>query len=450
MPSSTSDVSDKQSNTSTLSQSPSQTSSSILFSTDRVALIDIPTSIADAQQSCPCVPTSSLISCNPLTSPYPNHEPKSEAARDKLRQKMATENDNLYADLISSALALVRKSYTGPWFLPRTVVSQDDQPLSKKRKVGDTSSDIESVRDDLLHQLSSNPQSCSFNWRDMKDQQRASEPLPETSLWPKYLHNPSNVARILEIAPTPLRAPASFYIPPGAAFYLGDCSASRSFHMAVKDVAEQLETSRSFDVIVMDPPWPNASVRRTEKSGRSAYQVSPTVWDVRQLIFEMDIDVLLANQGVIAIWITNKPAVRELVLGEDGLFDSWDVQLEEEWLWIKTTADGEPVSSLDALWRKPYEVLLVGRKYDPRGSDQHVKLTDHSKVERKVIVGLADLHSRKPCLKSLFERFAICPTSTSTKQRVLECFPRYLVSGWWSWGNQVLKFNHTDCWQSKT
>ncbi|KAI5239385.1 MT-A70-domain-containing protein [Aureobasidium subglaciale] len=450
MPSLTSDVSDKQSNTSTLSQKPSPTSSCILFSTDRVALVDIPTSIADAQQFSPCMPTSSLISCNPLASPYPNHEPKSEAARDKLRQKMATENDKLYADLISSALALVRQNYTGPWFLPRTVVSQDDQPLSKKRKLVDTSSDIESVRDDLLHQLSSDPQSCSFDWRDMNDQQRASEPLPETSLCPNYLHNPSSVARILEIASTPLRAPASFYIPSGAAFYLGDCSASRCFHMAVKDVAEQLKTSRSFDVIVMDPPWPNASVRRTEKSGRSAYQVSPTVWDVRQLIFEMDIDVLLANQGVVAIWITNKPAVRELVLGEDGLFDSWNVQLEEEWLWIKTTADGEPVSSLDALWRKPYEVLLVGRKHDPRGSDQHVKLTDHSKVERKVIVGLADLHSRKPCLKSLFERFAICPTSTSTKQRVLECFARYLVSGWWSWGNQVLKFNHTDCWQSKT
>jgi N6-adenosine-specific RNA methylase IME4 len=451
---SASHVPDKQSNTVDRSQSPSSLSSCILYSTDRVALIDIPTSIADAQHNSPGLSTSSLISCNPRSTPFPNHEPKSDAARQKLRQKMATENDDLYADLISSALADIRQNYSGPWYLTRTIVSQSEHSLPQKRKIHDPASDAESIRDDLLHQLSSDAtQSYTFRWRHLDDQQHESEPLPpETSLWPKYLYNSSDVARLLDVSSTSMQAPASFYIPPGAAFYLGDCSNSRSFHLAVKDVAEQLDTPRQFDVIVMDPPWPNASVRRTEKSGRSAYQVSPTVWDIRQLIFEMDIDVLLANDGVIAIWITNKPAVRDLVLGEDGLFDSWDVQLEEEWLWIKTTTEGEPVSSLDALWRKPYEVLLVGRKNDPRRSDQHVNSTDGSKVERRVIVGLADLHSRKPCLESLFKRFAISPTSTSTptKQRILECFARYVVNGWWSWGNQVLKFNHIDCWQSKS
>ncbi|KAI4794795.1 MT-A70-domain-containing protein, partial [Aureobasidium sp. EXF-8846] len=231
---------------------------------------------------------------------------------------MATENDDLYADLISSALADIRQNYSGPWYLPRTIVSQPEHPLPQKRKIHDPASDAESIRDDLLHQLSShNTQSYTFRWRHVDDQHHESEPLPETSLWPKYLYNPSDVARILDVSSTSMQAPASFYIPPGAAFYLGDCSNSRSFHLAVKDVAEQLDTTRQFDVIVMDPPWPNASVRRTEKSGRSAYQVSPTVWDIRQLIFEMDIDVLLANDGVIAIWITNKPAVRDLVLGED-------------------------------------------------------------------------------------------------------------------------------------
>ena len=445
------DVPDKQSNTSDLPPSSSSPSSCILYSTDRVALIDIPTSIADAQQKHPGLSTSSLISCNPRTTPFPNHEPKSDSAREKLRQKMATENDDLYSQLISSSLADIRQNYSGPWYLPRTVVPQSDHSLPQKRKNQETLSDAESVRDNLLHQLSSGTSpSCTYRWRHVDDQQPASEPLPETSSWPKYLYNSSDVTRILDVSSTSMPTPASYYIPPGAAFYLGDCSSPRSFYVAVKDVAEQLDTPRQFDVIVMDPPWPNASVRRTEKSGRSAYECSPTVWDIRQLIFEMDIDVLLATQGVIAIWITNKPAVRDLVLAEDGLFDSWDVQLEEEWLWIKTTTEGEPVSSLDALWRKPYEVLLVGRKNDPRRSDQHVNLTHVSKVERRVIVGLADLHSRKPCLEPLFRRFAISPTPTSTKQRTLECFARYSVAGWWSWGNQVLKFNHTDCWQSKS
>lgn len=453
MPSTTNDLPDKQFNTSDLPQGASSPPSCILYSTDRVALVDIPTSIADAQQNSFFDSTSSLISCAPLKTPYPNHEPKSEAARDKLRQKMATENDDIYADMIASSLATVREEYTGPWCLPRTTINSQSEPtVPQKRKADDPLSDAESARDDLLHQLSSGPiQPYTFRWRELDDQQsRGSEPLPETSLWPKYLYNMSDVARILEIGSTSMSTPARFYVPPRASFYLGDCSSSRPFHMAVRDIAGQLDTPRQFDVIIMDPPWPNASVRRTEKSGRSAYQVSPTVWDVRQLIFEMDIDVLLANEGVIAIWITNKPAVRDLVLGEDGLFESWDVQLEEEWLWIKTTSEGEPVSSLNALWRKPYEILLVGRKRDPRRSDQHVSLTDSSKVERRVIIGVPDLHSRKPCLEALFSRFAINATSTSTKQRILECFARYLVGGWWSWGNQVLKFNHTDCWQSKS
>jgi N6-adenosine-specific RNA methylase IME4 len=447
----TRDGPDKQSNTADMSLRPSSPPSCILYSTDRVALVDIPTSIADAQQKSPGLSTSSLISCNPRTTPFPNHEPKSDAARQKLRQKMATENDDLYTQLISSALADIHQNYSGPWYLPRTIVSQPETSLPQKRKIQDPLPDAESIRDDLLHQLSSDTtQSYTYRWRNVDHQQHESEPLSETSLWPKYLYNSSDVTRILDVSSTPMQTPASFYIPPRAAFYLGDCSNSRSFHLAVRDVAEQLDTPRQFDVIVMDPPWPNASVRRTEKSGRSAYQVSPTVWDIRQLIFEMDIDVLLANEGVVAIWITNKPAVRDLVLGEDGLFDSWDVQLEEEWLWIKTTTEGEPVSCLDALWRKPYEVLLVGRKNDSRRGDQHVNSTHGFKVERKVIVGLADLHSRKPCLDQLFNRFAISPTSTSTKQRTLECFARYAVSGWWSWGNQVVKFNHTDCWQSKS
>ncbi|KAH0238242.1 MT-A70-domain-containing protein, partial [Aureobasidium melanogenum] len=303
---------------------------------------------------------------------------------------MATEHDDLYAQLISSALATIRQNYTGPWLLPRTVISQAEHPLPHKRKY-DTTSDAESVRDDLLQQLSSDTTSShTFRWRHMDDQQRAGEPLLETSSRPKYLYNPSNVAPFAFRQGLPsisaiaqIRAPSIWPL---------NMSPSNSTH--------------------------RDNLTRTEKSGRSAYQVSPTVWDVRQLIFEMDIDVLLANEGVIAIWITNKPAVRDLVLGEDGLFDSWDVQLEEEWLWIKTTTEGEPVSSLDALWRKPYEVLLVGRKHDPRRSDQHVKLTDTSKVERRTVRDQRNVninkttHSRVLCeISWCAELHLMCSTS---------------------------------------
>lgn len=439
---------DKQFNTPALPENMSTPPSCILYHKDRVILVDIPTSIAQAQQDSSLPSDTSLISCPPLTTPYPNHEPRSEVARQKLRQKMATENDSLYADLIAESLAAIRKDYSGPWCLPRSYASQPEPHQQHKRKADSVSSDGESVVDDLLHYLSTDAsQHSTFRWHGADRHHHVKELTHETSLWPRYLSNCSKAPRLLEIhSPSLSTSPARFHVPPRSAFYLGECSASRPFHMAVKRVAEELDTPRQFDLIVMDPPWPNASVRRTEKSGRSAYQISSTVWDVRQLIFEMDIDVLLANDAVVAIWITNKPAVRELVLGEDGFFESWDVQLEEEWLWCKTTSDGQPVSSLDAMWRKPYEVLLVGRKRDSMRDDHHVNLTDRPKVQRRVVAGVPDLHSRKPCLKALFSRFGIVPTST--KQRTLECFARYLVDGWWSWGNQVLKFNHTNCWQS--
>lgn len=34
----------------------------------------------------------------------------------------------------------------------------------------------------------------------------------------------------------------------------------------------------------------------------------------------------------------------------------------EEWVWIKPTTDGQPISTLDGLWRRPHEILIIGRK----------------------------------------------------------------------------------------
>ncbi|KAJ9627941.1 hypothetical protein H2203_003160 [Taxawa tesnikishii (nom. ined.)] len=190
----------------------------------------------------------------------------------------------------------------------------------------------------------------------------------------------------------------------------------------------------------MDPPWPNASVRRTKKSGNAPYQVVDSLWDLGNLVFETNLDMLLAEGGLVGIWITNKPAVRDFVLGEDGIFATWGVELEEEWLWVKTTRKGEPVTAIYSLWRKPYEVLLLGRK---RKHGDYAGETTRD-VTRRVIAGVPDLHSRKPCLKELIEPLMPDPS----RYHALEVFARYLVSGWWSWGNEVLKFNYEGWWQS--
>lgn len=145
--------------------------------------------------------------------------------------------------------------------------------------------------------------------------------------------------------------------------------------------------------------------------------------------------MLMAETCLVGFWITNKSAVRELVVGSGGIFETWGIELEEEWIWLKTTMDGEPVSAIDSLWRKPYEILLLGRK--------RPSVSEGGTVKRRTIIGVPDLHSRKPCLKILLEPLMSDPH----EYRALEVFARHLVSGWWSWGNECLKFNWRGFWR---
>lgn len=115
-------------------------------------------------------------------------------------------------------------------------------------------------------------------------------------------------------------------------------------------------------------------------------------------------------------------------------FEEWNVRLCEEWIWAKVTTEGECVSELDGVWRKPYEVLLLGMRDDESGDG-----VVEEKVKRRVIVGVPDLHSRKPCLKTLLE--PLLPQG----YRALEIFARNLTQGWCAWGNEVLKFNWEGC-----
>jgi len=137
---------------------------------------------------------------------------------------------------------------------------------------------------------------------------------------------------------------------------------------------------------------------------------------------------------LVAVWVTNKPAFREMLVWEGGLFEEWGVQLMEEWIWLKVTSIGEPICALDSMWRKPYEVLLIGRRGGERVEGD---------VKRRVVVGVPDLHSRKPNLKTLFEG-VMC--RKGGEYEALEIFARNLTAGWWSWGNEVLKFQTVEHW----
>ena len=427
-----------------------------------ITLLDIPRSISAAQGTFSDPSDNILLSSDPPFSPFPSNEPKSVAAKNKLSNNTVYDGiHSQYREWIWHALDLVRANHHGEWCLPRSFtsssniekqrlgkrkLSKDDPPPSKeyglKKESWKTSSISRDICPDLrCHEMVIRPYLtdasivCSECNTDI------------CAFKSNCSDTPTFASGTLKKNETSF-APLLFRIPPQASFFLGGCEATQAFHAAIRNQAQTHETRRHFDFILFDPPWPNRSVRRTHKTPRSTYTNSCTLGAVKALVLQTDLDSLIADRGLVGMWITNKPAVRDLVLGNDGIFDMWGLILEEEWIWLKTTTYGEPVTVLDSKWRKPYEVLLLGRKQ--RSATTSMKEQVDTNLPRpakhQIIVGVPDLHSRKPCVKELIE-----PLMRQGKRyRALEVFARHLVSGWWSWGDECLKFNDEGFWRKDT
>ncbi|KAK5697604.1 hypothetical protein LTR17_023978 [Elasticomyces elasticus] len=398
-----------------------------------ITLVDIPRSTVAAQGTTDYPCHDQLLSTEPLQTPFQSNEPKSAAAKAKLESDTAHQDvHDEYARLCADAIEQVKLARSSsPSCLPRILVPA--APAARKHE-----------REDDSHPAAS-PSVSNIHYSELP-LQGGDGASTITANGGKMISSVTLLASrhdkqiMLPMHGNHVAPDTNFRIPPRSSFCLGDCANAQDFRAAIREQAEQYDTPRTFDFILLDPPWPNRSVRRTHKTAGSTYQVMGNIRDTENLLYGMDLEMLMANECLVGVWITNKQAVRELVLAEGGLFDTWGAQLVEEWIWLKTTINGEPVTPLDAVWRKPYEVLLLGRKRDAQyGSDTNIA------VKRRVILAVPDLHSRKPCLKDLVE-----PLLRSNKDyRALEVFARHLVAGWWSWGNECIKFNSADCWTNK-
>jgi len=473
-----------------------------------VYLIDIPTSISAAQGILGQV----LVSREPLQQPFKLNDPKSAAARENVLQRsMDPAIHSAYIEAILDALREIKGEYHGDWCLQRKVL-QTRQSRKRKLssfnddKIGDAHVDSQSspipldessdhipedrerhelpwsVLDSVIKQAGRPSSQLRLNVcvgsiateKTGREQEQNSEweldaPGPHSThshknqtgfqsshenranlcvsktvdlgytnetpaYWDGFFRNTQTSP--LQLSITDLFDKSSlqyrFFVPSQATFLLGDCCDSSSFRAAVREQ----KSLRRFDFILMDPPWPNASARRKNNYSRASS------WrEMKKLILEMDLETYIAPNGYIAIWSTNSRSGRELVLGPGGIFEQLNVALVEEWIWAKTTVSGEPVSPLDGLWKKPFETLLVAKAPANSLSGAHPP----AEVKRRVIFAVPDMHSRKPCLKNLIEEML----PEAKQDSVLEIFARYLVAGWWSWGNEVLKFNWDKCWTAK-
>ncbi|KIW34346.1 uncharacterized protein PV07_01127 [Cladophialophora immunda] len=367
-----------------------------------VVLIDIPQSISDGQQ----VPYA-LRSSPALASPYPSTEPKGWKREAMLNKTAADER--LYHESVQREIrAALSESRTylhrlgGAWYRPRhALTSHPDSAQSPAR----TRNSEWSASPALSHAAAP----VVLSTTEKSDQFHSLEDLQGT-----IVYNIRPGAAIIQVGDI-----GDFVVPSGSAFLWASLeSGFPAFLSARRELSPE---NRTFDIILMDPPWPNRSVRNSNAYRTSEAQVQDPFLRTVRIVGDF-----LAPQGLLAIWVTNKSSIRARVL---QTFQALDLHLHEEWVWIKITAQGVPVSQIDGVWRRPYEILLLLRKGQPPQGPA-----------RKVIAAVPDLHSRKPCLKILLEE------QLPSKYSALELFARNLIAGWWSWGDEVLKFQHESQW----
>lgn len=435
-----------------------QTNAILYQSADcEITLIDIPTSIATAQGR-----PNMLLSTSPLQDPVQSkqdYQPK--ASKRTAISSVDTAHHVGYRKLIQQALLDIRAHTTGPWCAPRQILHQRQECDMNTMTIADAERDLEKRFREWAAGHESKIDHVSFDFQTMmatlgapEAQLASSRNLSnwvmsytgasgaanptkqKTAAWSPAFHNAESCHLDLTVAQTDNQDASRAYhfsLPPRSTLFLGDCDHPDSFRAYFREITDKHHLPRHFDLVLLDPPWPNRSAKR-----KGAYEQIGGMPYLKRMLLKMDIDNYLEHNALVGIWITNKAALRDHVLGSGGLFETWNVGLMEEWMWIKTTTKGEPMFDIDDPMRKPYEVLLLGRA----APNAWTTMTHAPTPKKRVIAAVPDIHSRKPCLKQMLELYMPDPTDYSA----LEVFARYLVTGWSSWGNEVLKYNSDVYW----
>jgi N6-adenosine-specific RNA methylase IME4 len=392
---------------------------------DTFFVLDIPTTIAAAQGTADYCWNKMLISRDPLTEPLPSLEPKSVKAKEKLLargQGTVDANDAERVRVIRESLKWLKREYEGPLALPRATKEDKTQGSSDMTHNGEI---VAQTIDTLSLTLSSLIQhSNQFTTTSSSSQFTYSHDLKSWLPWTASFSNANPYFLPLHVRTPSSTLPLTFHLPPCSSFLLTT--------LPPKTPSLAPTPLNGFDLVLLDPPWPNRSVKR------SGHYTGPrSLEDTRDLLSDLNLSAHMTDDddAVIAVWVTNSASVRDIVCGEGGWLDDLGFVATEEWIWVKVTTTGEPILELEGLWRKPYEVLVIARRMQD---------DEPEAVKRRVLVAVPDVHSRKPSVKQLLERY-IVPKS----YQALEIFARNLTAGWHSWGNETILYNWERHWVFK-
>lgn len=229
----------------------------------------------------------------------------------------------------------------------------------------------------------------------------------------KYKGSKPTIIQILE---------DTYILPPNSSFFLSDLS-NIPHIISYKDF-------RPYDLVLLDPPWQNRSVKRRKK-----------YWSLtNEDLLKLPIPALLKPSGIVAVWVTNK--LQHINYVKESMFPTWNIKYLTVWHWIKVTTSGEMVYDFDSNHKKPYEVLIFGQNLKNTAETSSNDACLYKVPKNKVIISIpCSIHSVKPPLNDLFKEFL-----PDTAQ-CLELFARNLWPGWTSWGNEVLKHQHLDFYE---
>ncbi|WIA17442.1 hypothetical protein OEZ85_014289 [Tetradesmus obliquus] len=120
---------------------------------------------------------------------------------------------------------------------------------------------------------------------------------------------------------------------------------------AMQPFVEAVQQAGRASLLVVDPPWENASARR---SGRYA-TLTPN-----HLLYMPVKQLLRQDPGsLVALWVTNRRRMHRFVVQQ--LLPAWGLQHAATWLWLKVADSGQAVSPITSLHRHPWEQLWLCR-----------------------------------------------------------------------------------------
>ncbi|EFR00143.1 MT-A70 family protein [Nannizzia gypsea CBS 118893] len=425
--------------------------SSIIYqdASQNLFIIDIPVSISLAQHLPNITKNDShfriplIYSSDAIASPYsgPSPEPKTDQAKAKVLKLVPAEEreyHTLICGLVEDEIRRLGRNFRGEWCYARQTLPPCEEagfPLPSKKYLG-----INGL--DLVFALPTGQ-----TMAPEKNQGQSHRDLVSTSP-PVILSSELNVfSSPREISNALVKNPSShqtriklsgaldstiaseepdlgreifFRIPPKSTFILTHFQPSLP---CLTNPLSLVPPNQYFDFILADPPWPNRSAKRSKQ-----YTISTLSFDDLELLIGNISRKFLISSGIVAVWVTNSQKARRAV---ENAFQAAGVRKIEEWVWVKTTVIGQVVTALNGVWRKPYEILIIGRA----GGQEY-------DIRRRITAGVPDIHSRKPAIRELVEQAFF----DNKEYTALEVFARSLTAGWWAVGDEVIKFNWDGWW----